>query len=355
MNKLPSVSIIIVNYNGFTLLKNCLKSIFKNNYSNFEIIIVDNNSQDNSIINIQKTFKEQLKQIKIVSLSKNYGPAKARNEGVKKSIGKYLCFLDNDTEVDSNWITIAIKKLQSDNKIGAVQSKLLLLNQKNKIDYVGEILGNKGFLSSIAKYGEIDHHQYDKTKYILAAKSAGMFISRQAFLKAGQFDPDYFIFMEETDLGWRVWLNNFYIVLCPQSIVYHQFSSTKNIVDKDFNNYLVRFHGTKNYIQTLIKNLDSRNLIKILPVHISLWFCLGSFLLITGKFKSGYNIYKGILWNLINIQKTLKKRHQIQLTRKINDDQLFNQYQLMTKTSITDYIKKFFKSQKNINTPENKK
>ena len=351
----PLVSIIIVNYNGFHLLRNCLNSILKNKYSNFEIIIVDNHSADDSILNIKNYFEKNLKKIKIIALSKNFGPAKARNEGVKKSLGQYLAFLDNDTEVDQNWITATIKKFQSNNQIGAIQSKLLLLNQKNKIDYVGELLGNKGFLKSIAKYGENDHHQYDKTKYILAAKSAGMFITRQAFLKAGRFDPDYFIFMEETDLGWRVWLNGFKVIFCPKSIVYHQFSATKTIVDRDFNNYLIRFHGTKNYIQTLIKNLGTKNLIKILPIHIFLWFCLASFLLITGKFKSSYNIYNGILWNFVNIRKILKKRRQVQSQRVINDYQLFNQNGLMSKTYITDYIHKFFKSQKNINTPENKK
>lgn len=351
----PLVSIIIVNYNGAKYLKDCLTSIFHNNYSNFEIIIADNASTDNSLSLIKKSFTSKLSKIKFVTLKKNYGPAKARNEGVKKSKGQYLAFLDNDTEVDQNWIKNAIKLFQTNPKIGAIQSKLLLLNQKNKIDYVGERLGSQGFLKSIANYGEIDHHQYDDTKYILAAKSAGMFVKKNAFLKVGQFDPDYFIFMEETDLGWRIWLNNFKVIFCPNSIVYHQFSSTKNIVNPDFNNYLVRFHGTKNYIQTLIKNLEVKNVIKILPIHVFLWFCLASFLLVTGKFKSSYNIYKGIHWNLFNLKKILKKRHQVQSHRQITDDQLFNQYQLITKTSIINYINKFFKSQKNINTPENKK
>lgn len=351
----PLVSIIIVNYNGAKYLKNCLTSIFHNNYSNFEIIIVDNASTDNSISLVKKSFTSNLSKIKFVTLKKNYGPAKARNEGIKKSKGQYLALLDNDTEVDPNWIINALKLFQTNSKIGAIQCKLLLLDQKNKIDYVGELLGHQGFLKSIANYQEFDHHQYDDTKYILAAKSAGMFVSKTAFLKAGQFDPDYFIFMEETDLGWRIWLSNFKVIFCPNSIVYHQFSSTKNIVSPDFNNYLVRFHGTKNYIQTLIKNLGIKNLIKILPIHIFLWFCLASFLLITGKFKSSYNIYKGILWNLFNIKKTLKKRHQIQFRRQITDNQLFNQNKLMIKTNITNYIDKFFKSQKSINTPENKK
>lgn len=349
----PLISIIIVNYNGSKYLNGCLTSIFRNNYSNFEIIIADNASTDDSVSSVKQNFISHLSKIKFVILERNYGPAKARNEACKVSSGQYLSFLDNDTEVDSNWIKNAVKLFQTNPKIGAIQSKLLLLDHPDQIDYVGEYLGSQGFLKSIANYGETDKGQHNQNYFILAAKSAGMFISKTAFIAAGQFDPNYFIFMEETDLGWRTWLSGYINIFCPDSIIYHKFSSTKEIVDPDFNNYLVRFHGTKNYIQTLIKNLETKNLIKILPVHIFLWFCLASFLLITGKFKSSYNIYKGIFWNFLNINNILKKRRQIQSSRQLTDSQLFNKYQLLNKTSISSYIYKFLKSQKNTYTPEN--
>ena len=109
-----------------------------------------------------------------------------------------------------------------------------------------------------------------------------MFIRRQAFIDAGKFDPDYFIFMEESDLGGELgWQDT--KIFCPKSIVYHKFSSTKDIVDPKFNNYLVRFHGTKNYIQTLIKtiflvfikNIASSSNFMVLSCHLSF---------LTGKF-----------------------------------------------------------------------
>ncbi len=351
--KYPLVSVIIINYNGKIFLKNCISSILKNNYHNYEIIVSDNASSDNSIGFIKKKFIKYLTKIKFVKLSKNYGPAFARNEGFKISKGKYIAFLDNDTEVDKNWILKAVNLFNINEKIGVIQCKLLLLNQKKRIDYVGEFLGNLGFLKPISSYGNIDKGQYNKIYPILAAKSAGMFISRNAFIKAGKFDPDYFIFMEETDLGWRTWLSGYHNLFCPKSIVYHQFSSTKNIVSKDFNNYLIRFHGTKNYIQTLIKNLSILNLIKILPIHLVLWFSLGLFLLITGKFKSSINIFHGIIWNITNLSKILKKRYIIQKNRKITDTTLFKTNHLMVKTSLLSYIANFFKSQRNISTPEN--
>lgn len=349
----PLVSIIIVNYNGYSLLTSCLDSIFLNNYSNFEIIIADNGSSDNSVSKIKKKYSKYQIKLKILNLKKNYGPAYARNQAFLKSKGDIIAFLDNDTLVKKDWISQVVPIFRSNKKIGVIQSKLLLLEQPNRIDYVGEFLGNLGFLKSTAQYGEIDNGQYDFQKYILAAKSAGMFISRQAFIDAGKFDSDYFIFMEESDLGWRTWLAGYKNVFCPQSIVYHRFSSTKDIVDPNFNNYLVRFHGTKNYIQTLIKNLSFRYLLKILPVHLFLWFCLATYLLFTKKFLSAKNIYKGIFWNFINIRKIIKKRRLVQKSRKLSDDDLFKKNKLMAKTSLSYYIKKFTNSQRVIITPEN--
>ncbi len=349
----PLISIIIVNYNGYNLLKVCLDSILLNNYSNYEIIIADNGSSDQSVSKIKKNYSKYLKKIKILNLKNNYGPSLARNLAFKKSKGEIIAFLDNDTKVKKDWISQVIPIFQSNKKIGAVQSKLLLIEYPNKIDYVGELLGNLGFLKPIALYGDIDNGQYDNNHPILAAKSAGMFIRRIAFIKAGMFDPDYFIFMEETDLGWRTLLAGYENIFCPSSIVYHKFSSTKDIVDPDFNNYLVRFHGTKNYIQTHIKNLSFKFLIKILPIHTLLWFSLATYLFFTGKFKSAKNIYKGIFWNIIHLKQTLQKRKIIQKNRKISDTQLFINQKLMAQTNLIYYIKKFFFSQKTVITPEN--
>lgn len=349
----PLVSIIIVNYNGYYLLKDCLNSILKNSYDNYEIIIADNGSTDNSIEKLKINFKTHLNKIKILNLKKNLGPSLARNKAFKQSAGKIIAFLDNDTKVHKNWITEALKLFQTNSKIGAIQCKLLLLDQPTKIDYAGEFLGSLGFLKSVANYEEIDKGQYNNNFPILAAKSAGMFIRRKAFIKANQFDPDYFIFMEETDLGWRTLLAGYQNYFCFNSIVYHKFSSTKDIVNPDFNNYLVRFHGTKNYIQTLIKNLSPKYLIKILPIHLFLWFSLATFLLITGKVKSSKNIYKGIFWNLIHLKQTLKKRKTIQKHRQISDQEIFINQHLMIKTNLNYYLKKFFSSQKTIITPEN--
>ncbi len=344
------VSIVIVNYNGKKYLQKCIESILGNNYQDFEIVVSDNNSTDGSVDMIIDIFRN-LKNLRIVKLDKNYGPSRARNEGVKVAKGGVICFLDNDTEVDPNFITNALKYFKNDEKIGILQCKLLLLEDKTKIDYAGEFISGLGFLVHVAPYGSEDKGQYDKNYEILAAKSAGMFIRRDVFDKIGGFDDDYFIFLEETDLGWRSWLAGFKTIFAFDSIVYHHFSTTKKIVDPSFNNYLVRFHGTKNYIMTLYKNLSFAKMIIILPKHIFLWCGLAGYLFFKGNFSSSRNILKAIFWNIKNLGKNHNKRKKIQSERVMSGKELFSK--IYKNNGLLYYMRNFIKSQKQLVTPEN--
>ncbi|OGC53693.1 hypothetical protein A2709_03370 [candidate division WWE3 bacterium RIFCSPHIGHO2_01_FULL_43_9] len=336
-----SLSIVIPTYNAKPYLSHTIDSILKSKAINYEIVIVDNASDDGTIKHLKKRFVQHLDKINFLILDKNYGPAKARNEGVKLANGAYLAFLDSDTEVDPQWANEALFCFRANKKVAAIQCKLLLLRNRKNIDYVGEYLSNTGFLTQVSPHGEADNGQYDFPHKILAAKSAGMFVTKEAFEKVGGFDEDYFIFVEETDLGWRLWLAGYEVILCPKSIVYHYFSATKDIVAKSFNNHLVRFHGTKNYILTLYKNLSIRYLIKILPIHIALWLSLAMYLIFTGNFRSGLNIFKGILWHFPNFLTNTQKRMSVQKMRVVSDSVIFESMSLMKNISIIDLVKKF--------------
>lgn len=318
------VSVVVVNYNGKEYVDKCVNSVFMSNYHDLEVIVVDNGSSDGSVDFLRNKYAVYKERFKIVSLDKNYGPSFARNQGVKIAKGVYIGFLDNDTEVDKQWANIAVLEFENDASIGIVQCKLLLAKERNKLDYVGEYIGQNGFLVQRAQGGEIDKGQYDQRVQILAAKSAGMFIRKDVFDKIGGFDDDYFIYVEETDLGWRSWLLGYKAVFVFESIVYHEFGTSTLILSKNKNNYNAKFHGCKNYILTLTKNLSFINLVKILPVHIFLWIGLAWFALITKRdYRAFFWIHKGIIWNVSNIRKNIGKRCIIQKNRIVSDNDLF--------------------------------
>lgn len=317
----PLVSIIIVNFNAKDYLKQCLDAVYNNHYPNYEVIVVDNGSDDGSRELLQD-YQSRYQHLQNIFLDKNMGPAYARNQAVHKANGKYLAFLDNDARPDPDWLFQPIEIMEKDKSVAACQCKLLLMNEPDRYDYGGEYISQLGFLVQRVLEGYVDDGKYDQQEEILAAKSAGMVLRKDVFEKVGGLDDDYFIYMEETDLGWRMWLAGYRVVFSPQSKVWHEFGTTALLHPK-LGSYNAKFHGTKNYITTLIKNLEFFNMIKIATINTFCWLGLGGFLLIKQKWQEAFWLYKAIFWVVMNLPKIWQKRSQVNKIRKVSDKDIF--------------------------------
>jgi len=314
-----AVSIVIVTVNGFRFVEACVASILASETPDCEIVVVDNGSTDDTPRLLRARFGDR---VTVLENGINLGPAAARNRGAARCRGDYLGFLDNDTIVHPAWARAARALLESDATIGAVQCKLLLASDPSRIDYVGEYLGQNGFLVQKAPAGARDEGQYDDRSEILAAKSAGMFIRRSVFEAIGGFDEDYFIYLEETDLGWRTWLQGFRVVLEPGSMVYHHFGGSAVTLGARAVNFNAKFHGCKNYLLTLLKNLGGAALLRILPVHAAAWLGLAVLSLFRGHARAAWWILRGLAWNLVHGRATWRKRRAIQARRRLSDRDL---------------------------------
>jgi GT2 family glycosyltransferase len=338
----PLVSIVVVTYNAKKYLESCLNSVLNSDYSNFGVIIVDNGSEDGSLEFLEEISKSKLN-ITVIRNKENLGPSVARNQGIEKAKGKYVGFLDNDTRVHPLWLKEAVKVFEANPKIGACQCKLILDDTDNIIDCVGEYLGQYGFLVNFVTPGaEKDIGQYDNFIEIFAAKSAGMIARRDVLNKIGGFDDDYFIYMEESDLCWRIWLQGYTVILIPNSIVYHKFGTSSVILPQKIN-YLIKFHGTKNYITSLLKNFGLWNLVKVLPLHLSLWAGMAVGYVLKGRLLWATYIVKGVLYNLVYFRRIWEKRLKVQyLTRKVPDNDIMSR--IVKKTSFAYFYNKFMRS-----------
>lgn len=299
------VSVVIVNHNGIRFVDECLRSVLGSNCKSFEVIFVDNASSDASLELVKRNFGSNSR-LKFVENRASVGPAVGRNSGARVAQGKYLVFLDNDTKVEPDCFDELARVLETDPTIGSAQAKLLRMDT-NFYDCAGDYLGPLGFLIERSR-GKEDRGQLDYVTDILSAKSAASIIRRDLFEHIGGFDGDFYMYLEETDLSWRVWLAGFRVVFIPRAVVYHAFNTARKDFKAYYPKYIVRYYGCRNYISTLIKNLELKNWVRFLPLHITCWLLLSVFFAFKARFADTFYILKGIGWNFINLGFLFDKR-----------------------------------------------
>lgn len=309
----PKVSIIIVNFNQKLLTLDCLSSLKEITYPNYEVLVIDNNSQDGSITAISQRYPK----IKQIVNSKNLGYVGGNNIGIKHAKGKYLLILNNDTKVTPSFIEPLIKDFKKYPDLGIVQSKIFIMDKPSLLDNVASYLTNTGFLYHVG-YLEKDKPEYQKFRKIFAAKGACMMISRK-ILNLGAFDNQYWCYFEETDLCWRAWAMGYQVGFEPQSVIVHKMGATSSTMKSAF----IHYHSFKNRIRTIIKNSSLTTLFWMLPLHLATCVLLSVYFFISGQAGGSIAILKAIWWNMLNISDTLEKRGLIQEKRKLDDSEIF--------------------------------
>ncbi len=253
LNK-PMVTIIIVNWNGKKHLTGCLNSLKNQRYHDFEVVLVDNGSVDESVGFVQKNFPE----VKIVQLPKNLGYSVGMNAGIENSKSKYVIALNNDTTVDQNWLSELIKMAESNQRIGSCQPKILSMQNPQTIDTVGLALNWEGDAYQLGVQ-EKDTGQYSKPKELLGACSASVLYRRSAIEQIGGFDPDFFAFYEDVDVALRLKKAGWKCMFVPSAVVYHYGSATA-VTDSPFKTYLLE----RNQYYYKIKNQPAKILLRFI-------------------------------------------------------------------------------------------
>jgi GT2 family glycosyltransferase len=184
-------------------------------YDNFEVIVSDNGSADDSVSFLQNRFP----QVKLIRLDKNYGFAKGYNITLEKVEADYYALINSDVEVEPNWLTPIIELLEQDKMNAACQPKLLSYNSKNLFEYAG---GAGGWLDSfgypfargrVFDICEEDKGQYNSTERVFWVTGAAMVVRAGSFREMKGFDNFFFAHQEEIDLCWRMQAINFLLVL----------------------------------------------------------------------------------------------------------------------------------------------
>jgi len=327
----PKVSIIVLNYNGMKFVDKCLESVLSSNYPDFEIVFVDNASSDGSIEYVKEKFGFN-PIIKLVVNDKNYGFALGNNIGARHASGKYLVFLNIDTIVDSSWLKELVSIMDTDHSVGAAQCKLLLMDNPKLIDSAGHYIDWFGIVFVRGRMEE-DEGQYEKVEEVFGATGAALIVRRNVFERLEGFDEGFFMMFEEDDLCWRTWIVGYKVLHIPKAIVFHKSGGLRSREG----NYKSLFFSRRNRIASILKNYSTKNLIRFLPINISLLFTITFFT--ENKLEYLEAFVKALVCVAQNARKILLKRRITQAMRVVSDEQLIKMG-IIRKPSIKEILSK---------------
>jgi GT2 family glycosyltransferase len=220
----PLVTIITINYNGVALTLDMLRSLQRASYPNTEIIVVDNGSKEDPSAIVQ-----QFPQVKLIRSLENLGFAGGNNLGITTARGKYLLFLNNDTEVEPDFLEPLVQVLENDASAGVASPKIKFYHSQNKniVQYAGST-GISRFTTRGAKIGSFapDRGQYDDVRETALGHGAAMMVPMEVIKKVGLMPDIFFLYYEEHDWFEMIKRAGFRIWFVGTSVVYHKESMT---------------------------------------------------------------------------------------------------------------------------------
>ena len=293
---LPFVSVIIINYNGRKFLDECIKSLHTQSYKDFEIIIVDNASIDDSIEIIESNFPE----IRIIRNQLNLGYAGGLNAGIRVARGSYIMTLNNDTKVESRCIEYLVDVMARNKHIGMCATKMLFPDFR--INSTGICISRSGAAWDRGMF-EADEGQYDTVEEIFAPCAGAAMYRRAMFDEIGLFDEDFFLYMEDVDLAFRGHLAGWKCLYVPQSVVYHYHGGTAGFMSD-----LSVYYGNRNILWYPIKDFPLTLLLTSSPWIIGRTIGTIPYYAIRGQ---GKIILKSKMDGLKGIPKMVKKRKYV--------------------------------------------
>jgi GT2 family glycosyltransferase len=256
----PVVSIVVVNWNGLGFLKDCLSKLTDQVFSDFEIIVVDNGSDDGSVEFIRASYP----QVVLLENKTNRGFAAANNQGIDVASGRYIAVLNNDTEVDKNWLKNLVRRADSSSSdVGMWTCKILSMEDHTTIDSVGGLLISSCGIAKGRGRSEKDRGQYDRDEGVFIPSACAAMYRKKMLDEVGSFDEDFFAYCEDTDLGLRARLAGWGTQSVPDAVVYHHYSGTAGKYTP-VKAYLVE----RNHIWVAMKNFPIPMLITLPAITI---------------------------------------------------------------------------------------
>jgi GT2 family glycosyltransferase len=314
------VSIIIVNWNGSSLLDECLSALVVQSYRNLEVIFIDNGSTDDSLAFVREKYPSLI----TIALDSNRGFTGGNIAGYEATKGDYIVLLNNDACLCERWLEYMVDAIESDPGIGFCSSKIIIAGT-NLIDSVGDCFTTAFTGTKIGEHE--DESNYCVRRFVPGACAAAVIYKREMLNDIGFLDDDFFLNHEDTDLNMRAWLAGWKCLFVPEAVAYHKVSASIGALSDTSVYYFAR-----NNVWVWLKNVPLGLMIRNLPQRLIYEVCSSAFFCL----KSGmWRPYLGGKWDaLLGVPRMLRKRRSVQLLVRLNSLEI-RQYLM----PITSYLR----------------
>lgn len=252
---MQEVSVIIPNFNGMAYLEGVLSSLERQSLSNFEVIVVDNGSTDGSCAFIASNYPW----VHIVELGENFGFSKAVNVGIHAARAPYVLLLNNDTEVEKDFLKKMTEALKCHKHAFSCQAKMIQFHDRNKMDDGGNYYSALGW--AFARGKGKPEEKFNKEKKIFSTCAGAAIYRKKLFDKIGYFDDEHFAYLEDLDVGYRARIYGYENWYTPEAVVYHVGSGTSG---SRYNQFKIRY-SSRNNVYMIYKNMPLLQILLNLP------------------------------------------------------------------------------------------
>lgn len=306
------VSVIVVTYNAEATIHETISSLQRQSYGDYEIIVVDNNSQDKTSQILKELLPENTTNSKIVYNEENTGFAEGNVAGLKHAGGEYIALLNADAVAEPLWLESLVEAMDLQNEAGICASRIISFGS-SVIDSAGDEFSKalQGF-----KRGEGEAPGlYNTREYVFGACACAALYRRKMFEEVGFFDEDFFLIHEDTDLNFRAQLAGWKVMYVPEAVVYHKVrSSIGNMSD------IGVYYTIRNRDLVRMKDVPTSVLLRCLPEFVM--GVIAEFVYFVLKYRK-MRLYVRAKKDAIKmLPGMMKKRSLILKRRKVSNDYL---------------------------------
>ena len=312
MKSFPDISVIIVTWNSRKYLPVCLDHLLAQTFHEFEVVLVDNGSEDGTLDELHKKYPSL--NLRIHRLSSNLGFAVANNIGASFARGKWLALLNADAFPEPDWLEQLMEVADNNPEFAFFASRQIQVDNPELLDGTGDAYHVSGFAWRQNYHRPAIKYGFQSGEVFSACAAAALY-SRDDFIKLGGFDEDYFSYFEDVDLSFRLRLIGrrcFYV----SSAVVHHIGSASTGKTSDFAYY----YGHRNLVWTFYKDMPAVLFWIYLPLHILMNIFFSASLLLREKrdilLKSQIDAYRFL-------PLVLRKRKYVQQTRTVSSREIY--------------------------------